>query len=549
MRLPKLQPAVIAACLVVGPGAIQAQPAATEAIRGEFDGSEYIVYAADGISWEDARDFVAMNTMCTTSGVAPHLATLTRAQEDEFVEDLRQNQTSLRELWIGGSQMPSGVEDETPLAQRDWFWENGEGAIPGSNSSPLAGYRNWRDGEPNDNTGAGSEEHLAIGLNDISGWNDEGNLGNIDGFVAECDAFDNNGFQLLTENDGDGNIVSVGAASTGVAAVARADSCIICRPSGDAVDTLWHASDADGSIDLRPIIASTESCAVLDEAIPGDERLILLRGQRGFIGDNSEECFTASLVRLRDSEGNPVDAVDGPVLQEALSVVPGQPIECEQAHVDASPFSLGTAIGDGQNVLIPDTLLCNRSRTATRYSDRFQIYDARLDPDVLSIRAQLAVYSLAFNRQVLRYIGDSCVDRRFLRQIQRDFNRAILRAYSRRSSVQNQAIDRLQDLAVFSLNVSNLYDPYREADALGNRDASRPLCPGEAKGELSSKILSTSYLIWRGILFPDTYENYALDLEDQTALRCLLPPFPTPPLDAIPAACADPATLPPPFMP
>ena len=33
----------------------------------------------------------------------------------------------------------------------------------------------------------GSEQHMAIGLNDAFGWNDEGNLSNIQGFIVEYD--------------------------------------------------------------------------------------------------------------------------------------------------------------------------------------------------------------------------------------------------------------------------------------------------------------------------------------------------------------------------
>jgi hypothetical protein len=81
------------------------------------------------------------------------------------------------EVYVGGYQ-PAG----SPTAD-GWTWVNGEGSIAGSNSG--VGYANWLLGEPND-AGTG-ESHLAIGLGGAFGWNDEGALGNIGGFIVEYD--------------------------------------------------------------------------------------------------------------------------------------------------------------------------------------------------------------------------------------------------------------------------------------------------------------------------------------------------------------------------
>lgn len=521
---------------------------------GTFDGSSYTIFLQNRISWADAKAFVEdeanLGLVCGATGGTPHLATLTRPAENAFVEGLLGNlDAGRRDVWIGLSQDPLPATPGGGNESLNWRWENSEGPAPGSASDPILGYRNWADaeGEPNDFRGR-EESEATIGRYDDGRWNDESSLGNVVGFLAECDFFDNNGVQLLTAVDGDDtrNITSVGTASTGVAATATETSCVICRPTSSTRNTLWHPNRS-GAVNLRPVIANTPSCEALDAALPADDRIILLRGQRGFLDGNGNECFTASLVQLRGVNGEPVDAIDGPVLSEETPLN-AEPVECEQAFVGDSPFGLSKAVG--QSILTPDSLFCNRRRSVTRYSDRFQLFDARLDPNLVPIRLQVAQYASVFRARLRQYAAEGCVDPGFLDQVRRQYNRAVLRSqFSRRSWIEN-AIDRLQALAVFTLNISDVFDPYREADAIGNRDSSRPLCPGEAKGELSSQILSMSFLIWRGRLFPDTYENYADDLAQQTGLRCLIPPFPTAPLDTVPAACANPEdVLPPPYMP
>ena len=83
---------------------------------------------------------------------------------------------------MGGFQVPSD-----PVGKGcGWTWLNGEGPIS-TPQVPLLSYSNWLDDEPNDNSGPGSEQHLAIGLRGSFGWNDEGSLGNIGGYVIEFD--------------------------------------------------------------------------------------------------------------------------------------------------------------------------------------------------------------------------------------------------------------------------------------------------------------------------------------------------------------------------
>jgi hypothetical protein len=68
------------------------------------------------------------------------------------------------------------------------MWLNGESIAPTNSASP---YTNWQNGEPNnlrrtpDAFNRASEDFLAIGLGGIFGWNDEGALGNVWGYIVE----------------------------------------------------------------------------------------------------------------------------------------------------------------------------------------------------------------------------------------------------------------------------------------------------------------------------------------------------------------------------
>jgi hypothetical protein len=142
-------------------------------------GNYFEVYAFAGIRWTDARYCAAKNHP-TLAGVTGYLATITSSKEDVWVDNLRRK-AELREVWVGGSQTVTSSSDEPG---RGWRWENGEGSIA-TLQQPSPFYSNWLDGEPN-NLG-GSESHLAIGLGDDFGWNDEGNRGNITGYIVEYD--------------------------------------------------------------------------------------------------------------------------------------------------------------------------------------------------------------------------------------------------------------------------------------------------------------------------------------------------------------------------
>ena len=147
-------------------------------------GNYYEMIVDDGISWAEA-DAAAVGS--TFMGLLGHLATILSAGEDLFINQLVANTAGVAsgsvansEAWVGGFQDGGYVE---PTG--GWTWVNGEGAIPGVNSG--SGYANWLSGEPNDYYGAGSENWLAVNLRGAFGWNDEGNLGGIAGYVVEYD--------------------------------------------------------------------------------------------------------------------------------------------------------------------------------------------------------------------------------------------------------------------------------------------------------------------------------------------------------------------------
>jgi hypothetical protein len=154
--------------------------ALVSAATNQATGHYFEVYRADGISWGDASAHLAGRSC---GGVAGHLATITSAAEEAFVDPFRHNALGTGlvqpQVWVGGYTDANG-----------WHWVNNEGPFPASNSGPQ--YTHWADGEPN-NVG-GSESHLSLGRYDGErctgdcGWNDEGSApASIGGYIVEYD--------------------------------------------------------------------------------------------------------------------------------------------------------------------------------------------------------------------------------------------------------------------------------------------------------------------------------------------------------------------------
>ena len=142
-----------------------------------YNGHYYDVIVDNGITWDAARAG-ALSTFYL--GLEGHLVTITSAGEDAFVGGLIATYTS-GEAWAGGYQNP--ITETDP--QAGWTWVNAEGSFPGVNSTTP--YANWNGGEPNDYYGTATEQYMGLNLGGSGGFNDEGNLGLITGYVIEYD--------------------------------------------------------------------------------------------------------------------------------------------------------------------------------------------------------------------------------------------------------------------------------------------------------------------------------------------------------------------------
>jgi len=112
----------------------------TPAAQGDFDGRHYEIIAANNISWTTAN---AAAGAATYQGVNGHLATITSAAEDLFIESLRLSaELAIPETWVGG--LTESESECSPVPGCGWMWNQ-------------------------------------------YGWNDEGNLGLIGGYVIEYD--------------------------------------------------------------------------------------------------------------------------------------------------------------------------------------------------------------------------------------------------------------------------------------------------------------------------------------------------------------------------
>lgn len=111
--------------------------------------------------------FVAAQTS-TFNGLQGYLATVTSAEENEFIANLANGQLA----WLGGS------DNDNPV--NDWTWRNGP-----ENGQAFT-YTNWWTGEPNDC--CGGENYVHINWGSLGFWNDHGGPGNayqINGYVVE----------------------------------------------------------------------------------------------------------------------------------------------------------------------------------------------------------------------------------------------------------------------------------------------------------------------------------------------------------------------------
>jgi hypothetical protein len=180
------------------------------------NGHYYEVFRAPGITWINAEN--AALALPLFNGLQGHLATITDSAEDSYVGQAVAA-AGAGEFWLGGYQNPGNAT--TPTA--GWTWVNSEGTFPGVNGGTGFDnpYSNWNSGEPNDFYGPGSEQFLGINLGRAGGFNDEGYLPLIGGYVVEFDPNTVPGGGLVGVPDVAGTMALLGMSFTGMAVFAR----------------------------------------------------------------------------------------------------------------------------------------------------------------------------------------------------------------------------------------------------------------------------------------------------------------------------------------
>jgi hypothetical protein len=154
-----------------------------------YDGHYYEIVINHGVRWDQAKTDAEARTY---NGVQGHLATIGSAAEDTFIDQLRR-QTLVShpeihdsEFWVGGYQVACVTSAPEPGC--GWLWINGDSIAAANTDSP---YTNWQPGEPNnvqrnpDANNLASEDFLTVGKSGRTGWNDEGYLPFIWGYVVE----------------------------------------------------------------------------------------------------------------------------------------------------------------------------------------------------------------------------------------------------------------------------------------------------------------------------------------------------------------------------
>lgn len=272
-------------------------------VRGP-DGHFYQAVQSPSISWNDANLAAAKTFFHGEQG---HLATIHTAEEDQFINDIRialvsEGEASAVELWIGGYQLDNQTE---PLG--GWVWINDEG--------PIEGYTNWYPGEPNNSSVSGAENFLAIGLAGSSGWNDEGYLGNIGGFIVEFES------GLFADAGPDQE-------KSECSAVVRLDGS--GSQPGEALFHWTIASKPAGSLAAIDDPPTRSPSFIAD--LPGTY-LVQLTVSRGADGVSDEVIVQVScpLFRRGDSNGAGRTDLSDVIFTLAFLFQAGEPIRCADA--------------------------------------------------------------------------------------------------------------------------------------------------------------------------------------------------------------------------
>lgn len=146
------------------------------------------------LSWQEARDAAASKTFF---GLAGYLATITSAQENEFIRAKLKS-----DGWIGGSDdyrqiniVRGTTYTNQPQTEGNWHWVTGPEAgtaISTGNGTPTAvagAYMNWSTGEPNN---MGNENFIQLYATHEGKWNDLSGVAitSVPGYVVEYGGYD-----------------------------------------------------------------------------------------------------------------------------------------------------------------------------------------------------------------------------------------------------------------------------------------------------------------------------------------------------------------------
>lgn len=208
-------------------------------------GHFYEFVTASGITWQNAKNAAEQRTLY---GLKGYLATITSAQENQFVVSKLQGQG-----WFGASdEAQEGV----------WKWVTGPEAgtqfWQGSSSGSVVGglYNNWSPGEPN-NCCAG-ENHIHFLTS--GKWNDYAfNNSSINGYVVEYGGMPNDGCVQLS---GDKVIKVITNRPPTITSINNFDFC-----SSDSLNDIQiTVSDLNDPLNNLTISASSSNTSLVSNA-------------------------------------------------------------------------------------------------------------------------------------------------------------------------------------------------------------------------------------------------------------------------------------------
>jgi len=134
-------------------------------------GHYYDVVTLDrDIGWLDAKEMAAK---LSYKGMRGHLATVTSAEENNFIWQYLAKQSGVSALFIGGHQFPEIAVSDTANWDKNWNWVTGE----------TWKYTNWSRFEPNKFAGAGRNEIWLMMWSHSGMWNDQ--FFGLRGFIVE----------------------------------------------------------------------------------------------------------------------------------------------------------------------------------------------------------------------------------------------------------------------------------------------------------------------------------------------------------------------------